>query len=247
MDARRRRILLRVLAILVGGGLLLAMIGFGLFRSDPSWYRRVQLTEAEQAAGQQRLFDRLATLRNEVGRRQVAKPSTYGPTTTAAGTFEIEISEDELNGVLMRWGSIDARTRALLESIDEPHVRFLPGHIEFAGRSKDLGSIVSIAINTYDGSDGRPRVQLGRPWAGRLPLARSIVEVPARRIIAKLRESKSAPKAVVDSLDALIAGDEVTPVVPLMSSMPGEGLLPARVEKLVLENGTLKATLRMTE
>lgn len=240
-----RRFLLRALAILVGGGLLLGMIGFGLFRSDPSWYHRVKLTDEEQAAGQQRLFDRLATLRNEVGRQQAATLTAAVPIATTRPTFEIEMTEDELNGVLMRWGSIDPRTRAILAEIDEPHVRFLPGRIEFAGRTH--GTLMSIEATVSQGEDGLTRVQLGRPWAGRLPLARSLIEGPAAPLIQKLRGSKKVPKTVVDALQSFIAGDEITPVVPLLSSMPGEGLVPARVEKLTVEDGTLKATMRMVD
>jgi hypothetical protein len=247
MKIRLRQVLLRTLALLVGGGVLLAMVGFGLFRSDPSWYRRVQLTEEEQAAGQQRLFDRLATLRNEVGRQQAANLAHPAAPATTRPTFDIEITEDELNGVLMRWGAIDPRTRAILAEIDEPHVRFLPGRIEFAGRSKSLGTIVSIEATVTQGDDGLARLQLGRPWAGRLPLTRSIVEAPAAKLLATMRESKHVPKSIVDSLALFVVGEEVTPVVPLVSSLQGEGLLPARVEKLTVGEGTLKATLRTVE
>ena len=77
--------------------------------------------------------------------------------------------------------------------------------------------------------------------------ARSLVQVPAEKLIGKLRESRKVPKSVVDSLSTFVAGEAVTPVLPLSSSLQGEGLLPARVEKLLVENGVLKATLRVVE
>lgn len=248
MTPRTRRNLLRTLAVLIGGGLLLAMVGFGLFRSDPSWYRPVQLSEAEQVAGQQRLFDRLANLRNEVGRRLASTPATSNRSAKppaeaiASSTFEIEMTENELNGVLMRWGGIDPRTRRILAHIQEPHVRFLPGRIEFAGRAN--GTLMSIEATVTQSDEGLPLVQLGRPWAGRLPLTRSLVEDPAAGVIADLRRSKDVPSVMVDALEQFIAGEPVTPIVPLMSSMQGEGVIPARVEKLVVEDGKLTATLR---
>ena len=247
MKIRLRKLLLRTLALLVGAGLLLAMVGFSLFRSDPSWYRRVQLTEEEQSAGQQRLFDRLAALRNEVGRQQAASMTRPTDPATTRPTFDIEITENELNGVLMRWGATDPRTRAILAEIDEPHVRFLPGRIEFAGRSKSLDSIVSIEATVSEGDDGLARLQLGRPWAGRLPLSRSLVEGPAEKMLATMRASKRVPESIVDSLASFAAGEETAAVVPLVSSLQGEGLLPALVEKLTVGEGTLKATLRTVE
>lgn len=245
MAERRRRIFLRVLAIVVGVGVLLTVLGFGLFRSDPRWYRHVQLTDAEQAAGQQRLLDRLATLRNEVGRSQASPLTSTMP--AAPLFFDIEIREDEVNGVLMRWSQADPRVRDVLKSIQEPHVRFLDDEIEFAGRSPDLGTLVSVGM-TVTQTDHGPRLELGRPWAGRLPLSRALLERPGEQAVANLRQHPSGvPEETIDALAKLIAGESVAPIIPLPSSLQGGGMMKARVEKLSVADGVLKATLRPIE
>ena len=238
VSARRRNIILRVVAVLIVAVIVLAVVGYYLLRSDPSWYRRVQLTDAQQAAGQQRLLDRFATLRNEVGRTRASVPATTQP---AWPPYEVDLTEDEVNGVLMRWSQAEPRLKAALEAVEEPHVRFLSDRIEFAGRSQ--GSLVSIELSVEQTDDG-PLVQLGRPWAGRLPLSRELIEKPGREAVTALREESSVPKAVIDALEKLVAGEAVVPIIPLPSSVQGDGLLPARVEKLRIEDGVLKATLR---
>jgi hypothetical protein len=221
---------------------VLAGIGFMMFRSDPRWYRALNLSEAQQIAGQQRLLDRLATLRNAVGQTQAnAQPSPEKPWPA----YDIEITEDEVNSVLTRWSQSDPRVREALGDVTEPHVRFLRGQIEIAGRSTSLGSLVNIGLTVAQSPKG-PTVTLGRPWAGRLPLSRELVEEPGEQGVAALRrgEGMKLPEAVIDSFARLIAGEAVSPVIPLDSSLQGGGLLAARVEKLTIEEGTLKATLR---
>lgn len=240
-SGRGRRFILRALAVVVGVGLLLSLLGFGLFRSDPSWYRRVQLTDAEQAAAQQRLLDRLATLRNDVGRAQAEA------TTTPARPrpFDIELTEDEVNGVIMRWADTEPNLRAALRHIDEPHVRFLDDRIEFAGRVR--GSLVNIELSVEQ-TDAGPRVQLGRPWAGRMPLSRSLLDDAGAAAVTALRQQESdALRGLPETITALLAGDEVDPIVPLPSSVEGKGLIAAKLEKLTIADGKLKATLRPVE
>ena len=234
----RRSILLRVLGVLLLMAIVLGGLAFYLLRSDPSWYRRVELTEEQQAAGQQRLLDRLATLRNDVGRTQASVPATTQP---AWPPFEVELTEDEVNGVLMRWSQAEPRLREALKSVQEPHVRFLSDRVQFAGRTQ--GSLGSIELSVEQTDEG-PLVELGRPWAGRLPLSRELVERPGEQAVAQLRDEKAVPREVVDALEKLVAGDAVAPIIPLPSSLQGGGLLPARVEKLTIKDGVLKATLR---
>ena len=128
-------------------------------------------------------------------------------------------------------------------AVHEPHVRFLKGRIEFAGRAGDGGPLISIEMSVSQTADG-PRVSLGRPWAGRLPLTRSLIARAAGEVEGTLRDS-SMPDETILFLKHLIAGEAVAPIVAVPSSVVGQReLLPARVEKLTIEDGVLRATLR---
>lgn len=253
--ARFRRIFFRIaFGVLVALVVLLAL-GAYLVRSDPSWYRQLKLTDEESAAAERRLLDRLAILRNDIGRIEATARQTASPVEWP--TFEFELTEDEVNGPLARWtqggpvaqwAESNPEVAKVLTEIQEPHVRFLKGRIEIAGRSTSLGSLVSIEVSVQQPTrPGEfPTVVLGRPWAGRMPLSRSIIEEPTIRGIETLRKQpeSSVPHAVIDSAEQLVRGEQTTPIVVLDSSTSGSGLLAARVEELEVTDGLLKATLR---
>lgn len=232
---RARRILIRV-AI---AGAILALVGVfavrGLLKSDPRWYRPVVFDEAAQAVNYKKLEQRVNTLRNEIGRSQVRVDANKVERWPA---FDIELTEDELNGTVSRWQD----NHQILGQVTEPHIRFLPGRIELAGRPADGGPLMSIEIAVDETPDG-PTVTLGRPWAGRLPLTRSVID-KAQPMIADHLRTASVPPPVATFLNGLIAGESLQPVVVVPSSVADSKLLPARVEKLTIEEGILRATLR---
>ena len=250
--SRVRRILLRVMLCIAIALVVVLAVGAWLVRADPSWYRTVHLTDSEQAAAERRLLDRLSTLRNSVGLAQAATRQSRG---RDLGTFDIDITEAEVNGPLERWTqggpftdwtNANPQAKAAIDQIQEPHIRFLPGRIVFAGRSTSLGSLVSIELTVEQSKDGLPLVTLGRPWAGRMPLSRSIIEDPARRGIDALRAGHGlkVPTPAIDAAAKLVDGEATTPVIVVASSTEGSGLIAARVEKLTVEDGVLHATLR---
>jgi hypothetical protein len=241
--SRRKHRLFWILSL--GSILLHAGAGasaFTLLRADPSWYERVALDPERQAAGERELRDRLATLHNDIGRSQVAH--ARGEAEWPA--FEMRIGEDEVNGVIARWYDASAGLRDALGELREPHVRFLKDRVEIAGRSTRMDSLISIELGVERDADGTPTVQLGRPWAGRLPLSRSLIDGAA--VVGKLRagnESGMLPDAFLDALVKLLNGEPVhPPIVAVSSSFNGTALLPARVEKLSIDGGKLVATLR---
>lgn len=234
----------RLFWILLLGAILLLVAaiggGYSLLRADPSWYQRVTLNPEQQAAGERELRDRLATLHNAIGRSQVSLDDGKFP------AFEMKISEDEVNGVITRWYDGSSGLRDALGELREPHVRFLKDRVEIAGRSTRLESLISIELGVERDAAGAPTVQLGRPWAGRMPLARSLIDGDA--VVAKLRSGNDSgllPAPFLDALVTLLNGERVTPpIVAVSSSFNGTALLPARVEKLTIDSGTLVATLR---
>ena len=225
-------------AILLVVGALVA--AFALLRSDPSWYQHVALNPEQQAAGERELRDRIATLHNAIGQSQVALADGRFP------SFEMKINEDEVNGVIGRWYDASSGLRDALGELSEPHVRFLKDRVEIAGRSTQMNSLISIELSVARDAEGAPTVQLGRPWAGRMPLSRSLIDGPA--VVDRLRagnESGLLPDAFLDALVRLLNGDPVSPpIVAVSSSFNGTTLLPARVEKLSIDAGQLVATLR---
>lgn len=239
---RRHRLLLWIVTL---GLLLVVGAGVGayaLLRSDPGWYERVKLDPVRQAAGERDLLDRLATLHNAVGRSHVEVDRAGA----AWPTFEMKLTEDEVNGVISRWYAAEGGFRAALGELTEPHVRFLSDRVEIAGRSPTMDSLISIELSVTRDASGAPTVRLGRPWAGRLPLSRSLIDADAA--IARLQKDGGAdglPPPFVTALATLLRGDAVTPpIVPVSSSFNGAKLLPAKVERLTIDGGTLIATLR---
>lgn len=239
-SSRKKRIAILLLSI---AGLMVigTVVSVLLLRADPSWYQRVAIDPAQQALDEQALRDQLATLHNEIGRSHVAQ-QTGGQ---AFPSFEIRITEDQLNGVIAKWAVAPA-VRNSISDIHEPHVRFLADRVEIAGRSKSLNSLISIELSVGKSKQGTPTVQLGRPWAGRLPLARSVIDADV--LVAHMQDADSRgvlPPAFVEAMRTLLRGDPVDPaIVPVSSSFAGARLLPAKIEKLTIEKGTLVATLR---
>lgn len=235
---RVRRLLLRITLIVALFAVLAAVLVRGLVVSEPGWYKPIVFAESELASQQQRLSERIISLRNEVGRSQVRVASA---TDNRWPAFEIEFTEAEINATLQRWQVFPQFSPS--DELREPHIRFLPGRAEFAARAGENGPLLSMELSVEQTEQG-PQVTLGRPWAGRMPLARSLVERAREKIIAEVRQ-QPVPEATIRSLDALLAGESIAPIVAVPSSVVNQrDLLPARVEALTIEEGKLKATLR---
>jgi hypothetical protein len=234
---RLRKALLRIFLVVALLAIVLAVCVRGLVVSDPKWYRPVVLDEAAQVRGQKKFLNQIADLRNEVGKAQVT-PEFKGKWPA----FEIEFTEEEINASISRW-QFSPLTGDALKQVSEPHVRFLKDRIEFAGRPGGEGPLVNIELSVEQTPEG-PLLTLGRPWAGRMPLTRSLLDRFAAEVESKLRSAK-VPEATIVALEHLIAGDPVEPVVAVQSSVVGQReLLPARIEKLSIGEGLLRATLR---
>lgn len=233
MRARKRwtriLLLLALLAILLGVGVRT------LLKADPGWYQPVVIDAQTQAQGQQQVQDEIADLRNRVGKIQVQSNAAWP-------TFDVEFTETQINGMISRWRDWPPLGEAL-GKVTEPHIRFLKNRAVIAGRTGEDGMLISIELSVTQTPTG-PQVHLGRPWAGRLPLSRSLLGSVDGEIEARLKGT-DVPEETLDSLRRLLAGETFAPIVAVPSNVVGRReFLPAKVEKLTIENGTLKATLR---
>lgn len=231
---KRLTLILLVLALLL---ILIAVSVRMLLVSEPGWYQPVVIDAETQAIGQKQVQDEIADLRNRVGKAQV-----QSRTQTVWPTFDVEFTETQINGMISRWRDWPPLGR-VLGRLKEPHIRFLNDRIVIAGRQGEGGPLISIDLTVTQTPNG-PQVELGRPWAGRLPLSRSLLERLGGDIDNRVRQS-TVPAETTDSLMRLLTGESFSPIVALPSNVVGQReFLPARVEKLTIEGGTLKATLR---
>jgi hypothetical protein len=154
----------------------------------------------------------------------------------------VELTEAQINSTVSRWQDWPALANAM-SRVSEPHVRFLEDRVELAGRIKVNGPLVNIALTVKQTADG-PLVELGRPYAGRMPLTRSPLEELTGELQGKLKGGP-VPPATIEFLRQLLSGEELAPIVAVPSSVAGtRDFLPARVEKLTIKDGVLRATLR---
>ncbi len=238
MSMRVRKLLIRVLLVVALLAIVFALSVRGLLVSDPGWYRHIEIDPNAQALGQRQVQDQIAQLSNSVS----AAHLQTRPADAQWPTFDVEFTETQLNGMISRWEGWGPFEKVLKE-VSEPHLRFLEDRVVAAGRLRSNGMLVSIELSVEPSPDG-PKVTLGRPWAGRMPLARSLVTGYNDEIDAKLHDPP-VPKQTIDSLKALLAGDTIAPIVTVPNNVVGEReLLPAKVEKLEIKDGVLRATLR---
>lgn len=232
---RARKIILGTLAALVLIAIVLALSIRYLVVSEPSWYRRIAVDPASQAQRQRELQNQITQLRNEVGKAHAATTPTWP-------SFDVEFTEEQINGTFSRWQEFPALAR-VMKRLSEPHIRFLDDEIEIAGRISAEGPLMSIGLTVIQTPAG-PKLELGRPYAGRMPLTRGPLEDLSEEIEPELQRVH-LPTEVVESLKGLLLGEEVAPVVVVPSNVVGkQDLLPARVEKLQIKDGVLRATLR---
>lgn len=234
---RVRKLILPVLAAVTLLVIALGLSGWWLVKSDPAWYKPVVVDPAMQAQRQKELQNQITELRNQVGKAHVASA-----TQKSFPAFDVEFTEDQLNGTVSRWQDFPALAQAM-SKLSEPHIRFLDDRIELAGRINADGPLVSIALTVHQTPQG-PKVELGRPYAGRMPLTRTPLEEASEEVDAKL-QGVNVPKPTTEFVKELLSGETLTPVVAVPSSVVGkQDLLPARVEKLTIKDGVLRATLR---
>lgn len=236
MRLRKRWVRILLLLALV---VVLGVAGVWLLlRSDPGWYRPIAVDPVAHERELRSAQDEIAQLTNNVTRAKAnEKPNVAMP------AFDVEFTETQINGLIAKWRDFGPVADALRE-IQEPQVRLFDGRIILAGRAGEKGPLISIELSVEQTAKG-PEVTLGRPWAGRLPLSRSLLEKLAGGADGALREN-NVPPAAINTLQQLLAGETLPqPMIVLPSNVRDQPkIVPAKVEALTITDGLLKATLR---
>jgi hypothetical protein len=153
--------------ILAGGGVM-----YYVSKQHPDWYRSKKLSAAQLLANRRSAEDKLTHMQNWVqGQRQVSttRPRVdTDPTTAPSDTWELSLSEDELNALL------DNFEKLLLERygqyISDPYLAIREERLILAVTIKDANRVLSVYINPKLDDKGMLILEIDKLKAGRLPV-----------------------------------------------------------------------------
>ena len=168
--------------------LLLAAVGLYFFgvRGSPDWLRRPVASDAERAAAATRVEEKLRDTISVVGEMNSYVPTSQ-PDHTAAGDrrpvatqaprpLKLEVTEDELNALFDKWDRLYGWTKRFKDYVQDPSIVLHEGRIILAGRSEEMGTVISLHFDPQLDKKGELQLRLASVLAGRLPLPQAFFE-----------------------------------------------------------------------
>jgi hypothetical protein len=258
LTVKPRRTLRMLLLLLAAGLVMFGVLGYGLIRSKPTWYRQVALSEEDRERAAMALQDRLLALNNTVAESIVAAKTGESERPRA---IRIEISEEELNATWQKWEVLPGLRDRVAGLVRDPWIRLLNGQIIVGGFVERLDSVVGLRVSVKETARGFAQLRFDGTQAGLLSVPVTAIERPkqrvrellSREVVEARARSTKAPlndagrKALMGGqLLDLLDGKPVQPILIVKSGL-GE-LTPrpilARLESLEITDGHLVATLR---
>jgi hypothetical protein len=169
--------------VLVLGLALLGAYVYGV-RGTPDWLRPSTATAEERAAAanrvDQKIIDALSYVR-EMDTYHVPSPTTdvsdrRPAASQPASRLEVSFTEDELNASFQKWNQLYGWTERYRDYIQDPTIVLHEGRIILAGKSEEVGTLVSLHFTPELDKSGRLNLALSRVLAGRLPLPQAFFE-----------------------------------------------------------------------
>jgi hypothetical protein len=191
----------RVTLFVVGLALVLgAYAGWAYWqaRGTPDWLRPMTATAEEQAAAANRLDQKILDALSAVREWDAADPSQSRPVaargdrrpaaTQPFTTLKVSFSEAELNASFRKWDKLYGWTERYRSYVREPSIVLHEGKIIVAGKSDEVGSVVSIHFDPKISKDGNLDLELSDILAGRLSLPQWSVQKYRTSARNKLKE-----------------------------------------------------------
>ena len=276
----RRIVLVALIVVLVGLG---AMLGsaYLLARGAPAWYRLQGKAEAAAAATLENklivYYDRMAAAQAWRVRHQAATTESstrrFSSTAEAAAAvtkdptldpFEIQFTDAELNAFFDKWASAGGRRDAMDQYVSDPRILIQQGKLILAATVRDMGTVVSVEMEPRLDEAGQLELNLGRAYAGMLPLPQAVLasrkgqieRVLRRKLVGYQASARFTADGVANGAAAAAGINEL--LLCALAKQPAEAVLflpydlahpgrsvPVKMEAISLGEGSI--TMRVRE
>ena len=184
------------LVLLLGLGVMV-LIGRGMYKGTPDYYKSYEWTGQERSVLSQRAADKFLRARQMVQqahfgevRAQRAASAGSGAATRPAGQtadsagLTISFTEEELNAFLFHNSETFQEWKKKYEQyVSDPGIFLEDGRLILAAKSKDLGAVMSMHFVPSIDDSGRLHLKPVGAYGGRLPLPDALL----RPYVEKLR------------------------------------------------------------
>jgi hypothetical protein len=173
----------RLTLFVVGLALVLAAYAGWAYwqaRGTPDWLRPTTASAEEQAAAANRLDQKILDTLSAVREWDAADPSQTRPAsarndrrpvaTQPFTQLKVSFTEAELNASFRKWDKLYGWTERYRNYVQDPGIVLHDGKIIVAGKSEEVGSVVSVHFDPKIAKDGDLELELSDVLAGRLSL-----------------------------------------------------------------------------
>lgn len=191
-----KRLLLLVVFLGVLAGSLYG-VAWWLSHGTPDWYARGRSDPKQMAAAAHRAEQQVNRTLSWAADQQAHADSVRAglpASTQPARTFEISLTQDELNGFFQKWDSTFGWAHHYDSYLSDPQIIVRDGQLILAATVKAKGWVVSINFSPRL-EDGKLKMPVERVRAGRLPLPQAFWETYRVRLESKLGQKLPAWKA----------------------------------------------------
>lgn len=252
-----KRLLLLAMFVVVFAGVL-TFSAWWLSRGAPDWYGRKRVSSQELAAAARRAEQQVQRTLNWASEQ--ARPQN-ATTTQPIDSFQISLTEDELNGFFQKWDTTFGWSERYGSFLSDPQLAIEDGHVIVAATVVDMNSVLSVELQPRLDA-GKLKITMERVLAGRLPLPAGFWEPYRRRVEAAVaRRLPRLQHEAAMSADGMANSDAVAaamsqllldvldqrpaaPVLFLPNIRNGKKCLPVKVTDVGVADKTLTLTVR---
>ena len=165
------------LALVLGG---YAGWAYWQARGTPDWLRPTTASPEEQAAAANRLDQKILATLSAVREWDAADPSQTRPAARSGDqrpaatqpftNLKVSFTEAEINASFRKWDKLYGWTERYRSYVQDPSIVLHEGKIIVAGKSDEVGSVVSIHFDPTINKDGELDLELSDVLAGRFAL-----------------------------------------------------------------------------
>jgi len=194
------RIIVRVLGLLLILAVGAAAAGWYLSRMAPEGYRAEAFDAARLAELSNRTDQKLIDAQAWAARSHAAKVAREGEKPDVDTVKTLSFTQDELNATLQKWSTWNDYQQSYEAYVKSPMLLLGDGRITLAGKIPEVESVVGVQFEPVM-SKGMIHLKIARVSGGRLPLPRTIIDKPLKKLADAIRAElpRVAEEARLDS------------------------------------------------